>query len=204
MNMCVPQKHRLASHLAVAFAAICMTVCVHVEHPPASWGNITPTTPSDDCISVRATYNNRGNKPDGSVVLLATWLHPRNAPTRGIDKDLIDAQTVTLELDGSLLTVKTNGRGGAYHQWSFDKSKREFGCRNGVLRISQGGDLSGQNVAAVGTDAIDLYRTQGELFVNSHGSSAGIALMIPMAQNWSGWGRFHVEASSLSQTEPPQ
>jgi hypothetical protein len=203
MNLCVPPKLRLASHLAVAFGAICVTACIHVEHPPASWGNITPATPSDDCVSLPAMYSNKGNKTDGSVVLLATWLHPRNAPTRGIDKDLIGAQTVTLELDGALLTVKTSGPGGAFHQWSFDKSKHEFACGNGVLRISQGGDKSGDNVAAVGSDAIDLYRTQNELIVNSHGGSAGIALVIPFVEYGSGWARFSVQASSFSQTEPP-
>jgi hypothetical protein len=139
-------------------------------------------------------YSNKGNKPDGSVVLLALWLHPRNAPTRGIDKDLIGAQTVTLEFAGALLTVKTNGAMGAYHQWSFDGSKHEFACLHGVLRISQGGDKSGQNIAAVGTDAIDLYRTQSELIVNSHGSSAGIALLVPFAEYDSAWGRFPVQA----------
>jgi hypothetical protein len=141
----------LASNLAVAFGATIVTACVHVEHPPASWGNITPATTSDDCVSFRATYSNRGKKPDGSLVLLATWLYPKNAPTRGIDKDLIGAQTVTLELDNALLTVTMNGPGGAFHRWSFDKSKREIACRNGVLSVSQGGDLSGQNIAAVGT-----------------------------------------------------
>jgi hypothetical protein len=145
-----------------------------------------------------------GNKTDGSVVSLATWVHPRKGFSQGIDSDLVKAQTVTLELDGALLTLKAYGAAGAYHQWSFDKSKREFACRNGVLRISQGGDKSGQNVAAVGTDVVDLYRTQGELFVNSHGGSAGIALMIPMAEYESGWARFPVEVSSFSQTEPPQ
>jgi hypothetical protein len=202
--MCVPQKHRLASNLAVVFGAICVTACIQVEHPPASWGNITPAAPSDDCVSLPATYGNEGNKTDGSIVLLALWLHPRNVPTRGIDKDLTEAQTVTLELDAALLTVKTSGLGGAFHQWSFDKSKHEFACRNGVLRISQGGDKSGQNVAAVGTDAIDLYRTQNELIVNSHGGSAGIALVIPMAEYGSAWARFPVQASSFSQTVPPQ
>jgi hypothetical protein len=200
MDMYVTLKHRLAPRLAVVFGTICVTACVYVEHRPASWGNITPATPSDDCVSFPATYNNKGNKTDGSVVFLATWLHPRNAPTRGIDKDLLDAQTVSLEFDGALLTLKTNGLMGAFHQWSFDKSKREFACRNGVLHISKGGDKSGQNVAAVGSDAIDLYRTQSELIVNSHGGSAGIALIIPMAEYGSAWARFPVQASSSSQT----
>jgi len=200
----VPLQHRLVSHLTVAFVAICLIACVHVEHPPASWGNFSPATPSDDCASFPATYSNKGNKTDDSSVFLATWLHPRNAPTRGIDKDLLDAQTVSLEFDGALLTVKTNGPMGAFHQWSFDKSRREFTCRNGVLRISQGGDKSGQNVAAIGTDAVDLYRTQSELFVNGHGGSAGIALIIPMAEYESAWARFPVQASSLSETKPAQ
>jgi hypothetical protein len=186
-------------HLAVAFGAICLTACIHVEQPPASLGNITPATPSDDCVSLSAMYSNKGNKTDGSIVLLALWLFPRNAPTRGIDRDLIGAQTVTLGLDGALLTLKTTGPRGAFHQWSFDKSKHEFACQNGVLHISQGGDKSGQNVAAVGSDAIDLYRTQDELIVNSHGGSAGIALMIPFADYGSAWARFRVQ----SLTEPP-
>jgi hypothetical protein len=203
LNPCAPPKLRLASHLAVALGAICVTACVHVEHRPASWENITPTTPSDDCASLAATYSNQGHKTDGSVVLLATWLHPRNAPTRGIDNDLIGAQTVTLELAGSTLTVKLNGPRGAFHQWAFDKSKHQFACRDGVLRISQGGDKSGDNVAAVGSDAIDLYRMQNELVVNSHGGSAGIALIIPMAEYESVWARFQVQESSFSQTAPP-
>jgi hypothetical protein len=138
------------------------------------------------------------------VVFLATWLHPRNAPTRGIDKDLLDAQTVSLEFDGALLTVKTNGPMGAFHQWSFDKSKHEFACQSGVLRISQGGDKSGQNIAAAGSDVIDLYRTSNELIVNSHGGSAGIALIVPMAEYGSTWARFPARASSSQQIGPAQ
>jgi hypothetical protein len=131
-------------------------------------------------------------------------LYPRNGTTRGIDQDLFGAQTVTLEFDGALLTVKTYGAMDAYHQWSFDKKKHEFACLNGVLRVSQGGDKSGQNIAAVGTDAIDLYRTQSDLIVNVHGGSAGLALMIPMAEYNSAWGRFPVQTSGSSQTEPVQ
>jgi hypothetical protein len=202
--MRVSRKHRLASNFGVAFGALCVTACVNVESPPASWGNITPATQSDNCVSVAATYSNKGNTTTGVEVRLASALHPRNSPTRGIDRDLIQAQTVTLELSGSLLMVKTNGPEGAYHEWSFDKSKHEFECRDGVLRISQGGDVGGQNVALVGTDAIDLYRTQSELFVNHHGKSAGLALMIPVAEHFSGWERFHVAASTLSPTETPQ
>jgi hypothetical protein len=201
--MRVSRKHRLASNFGVAFGAICVTACVNVEYPPASWGNITPATQSDNCVSVAATYSNKGSTTTGVEVPLASALHPRNSPTRGIERDLTEAQTVTLELGGSLLVVKTNGPEGAYHEWSFDKSKHEFGCRDGVLRISQGGDVGGQNVALVGTDAIDLYRTQSELFVNHHGRSAGLALMIPVAEHFSGWERFHVAASTLSPTEPP-
>jgi hypothetical protein len=204
MNIYFRQKYRLLSHLAVAFGAIFVTACVHVEHPPASWGNITPATTSDDCVSFRAMYSNRGIKPDGSVVLLATWLYPKNAPTRGIDKDLIGAQTVTLELDTALLTVTMNGPDGAFHRWSFDKSKREIACRNGVLRVSQGGDLSGQNIAAIGTHDIDLFRRQGELIVNSHGGSAGVALLIPMAEYGSAWARFPAQASDSSLRVPPE
>lgn len=138
------------------------------------------------------------------MTFLATWLHPRTGLTQGIDSDLVNARTVTLELDGALLTLKTYGAAGAYHQWSFDKSKREFSCQNGVLRISQGGDKSGQNVAAVGADAVDLYRTQSELFVNGRGGSAGIALIIPMAEYESVWARFPVQESSLLETRPAQ
>ena len=180
-----------------------MAACVHIEHPPASWGDLTPRTPSDNCASFPASYGNKGNRDDGSVVTLSTWLFPRNSTTRGIDKDLFGAETVTLEFDGALLTVKTFGAMGAYHQWSFDGSKHEFACMNGVLRISQGGDKSGQNIAAVGTDAIDLYRTPGELIVNGHGGSAGVALMIPMAEYNSAWARFPVQVSG-AQTEAPR
>jgi hypothetical protein len=195
MNFYGPPKFRLASNLAIALAAICVTACIHVEHPPASWGNITPAMRSDDCASLAATYSNHGERSDGLGVLLATWLYPRKAPTRGIDKDLIEAETVTLELAGTILTVTMNGAGGAFHRWSFDKSKHQFACLGGVLRISQGGDKSGQNVAAVGSDAIDLYRMQDYLIVNSHGSEVGLALMIPMGDYHSGWGRFSVQAS---------
>jgi hypothetical protein len=187
-----PPKFRLA---AIALAAMCVTACIHVEHPPASWGNFTPAMRSEDCASLAATYSNHGERSDGLAVLLATWLYPRKAPTRGIDKDLIEAETVTLELAGTILTVTMNGPRGAFHQWSFDESKHQFACVNGGLRISQGGDKSGQNVAAVGSDAIDLYRTQSDLIVNSHGSEVGIALMIPMGDSYSVWARFTVQKS---------
>ena len=201
MNMWLPPTHRLASPL-VASVAICISACVHIEHPPASWGDPTPQTLNDNCASFSASYSNKGNSSDGAVGTLSTWLFPRSSTTRGIDKDLFGAQTVTLEFEGALLTVKTFGAMGAYHQWSFDKSKHEFACLNGVLRISQGGDKSGQNIAAVGTDAIDLYRTPGDLIVNRHGGSAGVALMIPIADYNSIWARFPVQATSATQTEP--
>jgi hypothetical protein len=203
MNLCVPQKHHLASNLAVGFGAICVTACIHVEHPPASWGNITPAMRSEDCASVAATYSNHGERSDGLAVLLATWLYPRKAPTRGIDKDLIEAETVTLELADTTLIVTMNGPRGAFHRWSFDKSKHQFACLDGGLRISQGGDKSGQNVAAVGSDAIDLYRMQNNLIVNSHGSEVGLALMIPMGDYHSVWARFPVQATGASQSERP-
>ena len=203
ITMCFPRKHRRIFKLGAAFAAIFTTACVDVEYPPASWGNIAPATRSHDCVSVAATYSNKGTNTAGVEVHLASSLHPRNSPTRGIEGDIAEAQTVTLELDGSLLTVTINGSNGAYHQWSFDKSKQEFGCRDGVLRISQDGDVGGQNVALVGADTIDLYRTQSELFVNHQGRSTGLALMIPVAERFSGWERFHVAASTLSPTSLP-
>jgi hypothetical protein len=195
MNFYGPPKFRLASNLAIALAAMCVSACIHVEHPPASWGNITPATPSSDCASLAATYNNRGEGSDGLSVLLATWLYPRKAPTRGIDSDLTGAETVTLELSQTTLTVTMNGPRGTFHKWEFDKSKHQFACLDGSLRISQGGDKSGQNIAAVGSDAIDLYRTQSDLIVNSHGSGVGIALMIPMGDSHSVWARFTVQTS---------
>src|ERR1035441_10441982 len=194
MNFYGPPKFRLA--FAIALAAICVTACIPVEHPPASWGNITPAMRSEDCASLAGTYSNHGERSDGLAVLLATWLYPRKAPTRGIDKDLIEAETVTLELAGTILTVTMNGPRDAFHQWSFDKSKHQFACLDGRLRISQGGDKSGKNVAAVGSDAIDLYRTQSDLIVNSHGSEVGIALMIPMGDSHSVWARFAIQARS--------
>jgi hypothetical protein len=190
-----PPKFRLASILTIALAAMCVAACIHVEHPPASWGNFTPAMRSEDCTSIAATYSNHGKRSDGLAVLLATWLYPRRAPTRGIDKDLIEAETVTLELAGTILTVTMNGPRGAFHRWSFDKSKHQFACVDGGLRISQGGDKSGQNVAAVGSDAIDLYRTQNDLIVNSHGNEVGLALMIPVGDYHSVWARFTVQAS---------
>jgi hypothetical protein len=194
-DTCVPQKRRLASNLVVAFAAICVTACMDVQHPPASWGNIAPAMQPEDCVPFSATYSNHGERSDGLAVLLATWLYPRKAPIRGIDKDLIEAETVTLELAGTILTVTMNGPRGAFHRWSFEKSKHQLTCLDAGLRISQGGDRSGQNVAAVGSDAIDLYQRQDDLIVNSHGSEVGIALMIPMGDHHSVWARFPIQPS---------
>jgi hypothetical protein len=191
-------KYRLTKYFAVALAALCVTACVDVERPPASWGELTPAIPSDDCASLHATYRNMGNKIDGTVVSLAVWVSRKNGFSQGIGSDLTKAETVTLEIDGNLLTFKTYGADGAYHQWSFDQSKHEFACLSGVLRISQGGNKSGQNIAAVGAAVVDLYRKQNELFVNSHGGTAGVALMIPMADSYSAWARFPVQASGLS------
>jgi hypothetical protein len=196
MNSNKAAKFRLAFTRAIALASICVSACVHVEHPPASWGNFTPATRSDGCASLAATYSNRGERSDGLAVLLAAWLYPRRTPTRGIDKDLIEAETVTLEISGTILTVTMNGPRGAFHKWEFDGFKHQFACLDGRLRISQGGDKSGQNIAAVGPDAIDLYRTQSDLIVNSHGSEVGIALMIPMGGFHSVWARFAIQTSS--------
>jgi hypothetical protein len=196
MNLNSAAKFHLVMTLVVAQAATCVTGCVHVEHPPASWGNFTSAQRSGDCASFAATYRNRGERSDGLSVLLATWLYPKSAPTRGIDSDLIGADTVTLELSQTSLGVKMNGPRGAFHEWNFDESKHQFACLDGRLRISQNGDKSGQNVAAIGSDVIELYRTQSDLIVNSHGSEVGIALMIPIADSHSVWARFAVQTNS--------
>jgi hypothetical protein len=93
--------------------------------------------------------------------------------------DLFEAQTVDLELSkNEILTVRAIGHKTA-HQWSYEKSKGEFSCKEGMLSLPKGGNMSGDNVASFGSGADDLYVTDSHLIINSHGGTAGIILLIP-------------------------
>lgn len=53
--------------------------------------------------------------------------------------------------------------------------------------------MSGDNVAAYGSGAKDIYVTERHLVINSHGGTAGIILLIPAAAYGSDWARFEVK-----------
>ena len=180
------------------WATLLLLACVHIERPPASWGNVISNRLPIDCNSFEATYENRGNKPDGTVVLLALWLQKQGRWSTMVDHEIqqsaIDAHAVSIKLSARFLTIQLDSVG-AFRRWDFDSSKGEFSCQNGSVRILRGGDLSGDNVAAVGSKATDIYEAEGYLVLNSHSSSVGTALLIPMAEVGSAWGRFQISDS---------
>ena len=186
---------------SIVLTALLLSACVHVEQYPASWGQTTTSTRPDDCPLINGAYDNNGEKPDGTVVYFATWLKPTKSSQSSEERlsrqkmwdDLFGAKTVRLDLTNEVLLTVTASGDNINRQWSYDKLKREFTCHNGVLSVAQGGDMSGDNVAAFGSGAIDLYRTEGHLAVNSHGFTAGVMLLIPAAAYGSDWARFAIQ-----------
>ena len=175
--------------------------CVQIEKYPDSWGSIEPDILAPECSLIKNSYYNRGKKPDGTAVYLAVWLAPetnaktqeeRTEQTRVMD-DLFKAKIVELELiDNNILKVRAKGTD-IYHQWSFDKEKKQLECKNGILSVLQKGDRSGDNVVAFSSGASDLYFSENNLSVNSHGGVVGITLLIPYTAYGSNWARFEVK-----------
>jgi hypothetical protein len=129
--------------------------------------------------------------------LLAAWLNPNyqssNPAQFQVASDLNRAQTVEVNLEGTLLRFNAIGAE-AHRSWTFDSSKGQFECREGVIRIARW-RADSDIVLLAEKDSIDLYRTQGYLVVNVHGGGAGLVLMVvPFAGHSSAWARFPVRA----------
>ncbi|OUR65555.1 hypothetical protein A9Q79_00735 [Methylophaga sp. 42_25_T18] len=172
-----------------------LTGCVHIESPPESWGEIQSNVEASGCNNISGKYSNAGTKPNGNKVYLATWLEPKlkkknPKEERRFLADLFAAKTVELKLtENEYLTVSTRGYGiSGNRSWTMRKTK----CIEGVLTIQDDGDISGDNVAAVGLGSITIYRSEKHLVVNSHGFAGGIILLIPFVGYGSDWARFSV------------
>ena len=188
-----PLTRSFRSSLAVGLLA--SAGCVSVEHYPSSWGD-KPT--GGQCTSVTGTYENKGLRADGVSVLLAAWLNPTlksNSPERfQVASDLIHAQTVEVNLAGTLLSINAVGAD-TNRSWTLDSSKGQFECREGVIRIARW-HVDNDIVVLANKDSIDLYRTQEFLLVNVHGGGAGFAMVVPVAGYSSAWARFPVRAEA--------
>lgn len=170
--------------------AMCfLSACVYIEKYPQSWAQIKPDPQPQACPSITGAYVNKGQTKNGNQVFLASLLRP--------DKEFSQyfniAETVELTLaNNDSLAVKIIGKD-FYGLWSFERSKGQFKCSHGTLIIPQNGDMSGANVEMFGLGALDLYRVENQLIVNSHGGTAGIVLLIPVAGYGSDWARFQLK-----------
>jgi hypothetical protein len=176
---------------------LALVACVHVAHYPKSWEAISPDARPTNCADIAATYQNKGENEDGREVLLATWLDPTlnqwNTPERTrVEHQLASAQRIELTLTHVALQVAAIGAG-TRRQWSY-----RYACRRGKVHIPRQGDMSGDNVALIGSDAIDLYRAKSHLVVNRHGAWVGVAMLIPVSGYDSTWARFPLKEN----TEP--
>ena len=183
--------------LMLLVSLLTLVACVHVAHYPESWEAISPDARSTNCADIVGTYQNKGENADGRAVLLANWLDPTlnqwNTPERTrVAHELASAQRVELALTHVALQVTAIGAG-TRRQWSY-----RYACRQGKVHIPRQGDMSGDNVALIGSDAIDLYRAKSHLVVNRHGAWAGVAMLIPVIGYDSAWARFSLEEN----TEP--
>lgn len=196
--------------LLITLTALLLNACVQVGQYPASWGKTISSTLPDTCPSLEGIYKNKGENSNGTVAHLATWLpapassqknEERLSPQQMRDI-LLGATTVTLDLANDMLLTVTASGNNMNRQWSYDKSKADFTCHNGVLSIVRGGDMSGDNVAAFGSGTIDLFQTEDHLTVNSHLFTAGVMLLIPVASYESNWARFAIQQADVPQRTP--
>ena len=183
--------------LVVIVLSSLSAACVHVEDYPGTWPALSSARTADDCTPLSGTYANVGKKPDGTRVWLAPWIAPEApAPTpqdlnarQKFSKQLSDAHTVQLTVTPDGLTAKLMGDG-ISRQWTRERSKGEFECKNGVITIAKGGGMGGDNVIAFGSGAIHLYRMENDLIANNRGGVVGAMLFVPAAAYASNWGRF--------------
>jgi hypothetical protein len=147
-------------------------------------------------------FANVGESPKGTPVKLATWLNlnidhsPKHAnENNSLSKELSHVTKVDLNFsENGVLTITANGEG-IHRKWSFEKSKGQLKCKNGILKIHLSGDGSGDNVAAYESDTLELQMVGNDLVVNKRESSAGIILLIPFWGGESLWGRFKLETN---------
>jgi len=179
-----------------AFALLIATGCVTVEPYPSSWG--APPTAGGNCESITGAYADNGTRADGTPVRLSFWLNPTvtsSSPERfQLSKDLAEAEQVELDLKGTLLEISAIGPN-VRRAWTFDSSKGQFRCHEGVLRIARW-HVDNDIVILANKDTMDLYRTQDYLLVNTHGGGAGLAMVVPVAGYSSVWARFPIHIAA--------
>jgi hypothetical protein len=189
-----------------AFAAVVLLLvcgCVSVERFPSSWG-VQPT--GVQCAATAGTYEDKGIRADGLTVFLGSWLNATlqsNSPERfQVAHDLHQAQTVELRLEGTLLYVTAIGTE-VRRAWTFDSSKGQFKCSNGVIHILRW-QVDSDIVLLTSKETIDLYGTKDYLFVNVHGGGAGLAMVLPVAGYSSVWARFPARGNAAPESAPQQ
>lgn len=184
------------ARVAIVCAVLAVAGCVQIDKYPEEWGALDAGQPSDVCPKLSGIYGNAGEKPDGKRVYLATWLAESTGRTRQEGpqtrhrfwKDLFEAKSVELFItDGPTLQIKASGEG-ILQQWNVPKGQLQ--CKSGAITVDQTGSKSGDNVAAVGTGSLDLYRAGDRLVVNSTGTAAGVMLLVPFVVHGSSWARF--------------
>jgi hypothetical protein len=182
-------KGLAVSVLMLLVCPLTLIGCVSIEHYPASWDAISQEPKSSDCGGVAGAYKNTGEDKEARSILLATWLDPTlnhwRTPERDrLEHDLASALQMELGFTHGRLQITAIGPG-VQREWSY-----RYKCRRGRIHIPRRGDMSGDNVAVVGSDVLELYRLKNYLVVNRHGAEAGVALLIPFAVYGSSWARF--------------
>jgi len=184
------------SHI-VCFLLLFGLGCVHIQSHPDSWRPEASKTSPEDCLNISGVYANAGEGPKGGPVKLANWLNlntdhnPQHAnENNALWHDLSDASSVELNLsENGVLTIIAKGPIKS-RTWSYEKSKRQLECKNGILTVHFSGDGSGDGVAAFESNSLELQRVGNDLVVNRVENAFGFMLFIPAWGHESLWGRF--------------
>ena len=178
--------------LTLLICPLTIVACVSAERFPQSWSPVSNDVRSTHCDDIVGIYENGGENGSGGDALLAIWLDPainhwNSSERTRVEHELRSAQWVQLTFNRGVLEVSAIGVG-IHRQWTYD-----YVCRNGRVHIPRGGDMSGDNVAVIGSDSIDLGRADNHLIVERHGGWLGVALLIPVVGYDRRWARFQIQ-----------
>jgi hypothetical protein len=188
-------KRLIPSALVVGLVA---TACVQIDRYPDTWGAVNSASTLGSCPSISGTYENTGAKPDGNKVSLARFLADNTGRTRQEKtqdrnqflNELHRAQIVELAVVNDVaLNIHVKGEGISV-LWTISKDKDQFECNDGAFVIRSGGDIGGDNVAAVAARSMKLYPSRTHLMANLSEGVAGFLLFVPLAGYSDNWARF--------------
>ena len=176
--------------------------CIHVQKHPKTWDNVDFGIRHDVYSRISGKYENIGLDPKGIRVNLARLIaysirhdpssaQERNAEWNELEK--INYVEFKIYNDGVLaIAFHANGN---VKTLIYDRKKGQYNYLNGMVRLHQGGDGSGDNIIAYESATLDLFMVGNDLVVHRHGGSAGIMLLVPVVVYDSSWARFTRVAS---------